>query len=186
MKKIIFGLSLVFALVIYLNGVVFAQTTPVPTLNVASEAGQKVDYLLPYPGILPDHPLYFLKMVRDRILDLVIREPSKKTDFLILMADKRLGAGKTLIDYNRVDLGETTIAKGENYLLRAVDTVSQARQNGQNINNLLDKLEKASAKHVEVLLVLQEKVSAPAKEGLSGALKNAQDAYQRVLELKKK
>ena len=38
------------------------------TTEAQEEITESVNYQLPYPGrILPDHPLYFLKMIRDRI-----------------------------------------------------------------------------------------------------------------------
>ena len=33
---------------------------------------EKIAYNLPYPGLLPDNPLYLAKVVRDRIADFLI------------------------------------------------------------------------------------------------------------------
>ena len=182
-KRLILSLSLSLAFLVFLAGVIVAQTRPTPT-PIPTPAATKVDYVLPYPGILPDHILYPAKMLRDRILDFFIREPIKKTEFLILMADKRLGAGKTLIDFGKVSLGETTLSKGEKYLERAINSASQVRQQGKNVNDLLDKLEKSTRKHIEVLEEVSQKAPESAKPGLENALENAQKGYQRVLELK--
>lgn len=182
MKRGILTIALTFSFLIFLTGVVFGKT---PTLTLtASPAAQKVDYVLPYPGILPDHILYPVKMLRDRIMDFLIKEPIKKTEFLILMADKRLGAGKTLVDYGKTNLGETTLSKGEKYLERAIGKAEEARQQGKEVSGLLDKLEKSVKKHLEVLEEVLEKAPESAKPGLTNALKNAQKGYQRVLELK--
>lgn len=183
MRRGILTIALTFSFLIFLTGVVFAQTRPTPTLT-ASPTAQKVDYVLPYPGILPDHILYPVKMLRDRILDFLIREPIKKTEFLILMADKRLGAGKTLIDFGKVSLGETTLSKGEKYLERAINKVSETRQQGKDVSGLLDKLEKSVQKHIEVLEEVLQKTPTSAKPGIENALENAQKGYQRVLELR--
>lgn len=185
-KRIILGLMTAFILFIFSSGPARALTTkpsPAPTL-VATPAAQKSNYILPYPGILPDHPLYFLKMLRDRILDLFTQAPLKKTEFLILMADKRLGAGKTLIDYGKINLGETTISKGENYLERAVSSISQIGSKGEKGNEVLDKLKESLAKHIEVLQEVQQKVPEEAKSGITNALERAQKGYQKVLEIK--
>jgi len=164
----------------------FVQGKTSPAIAVASPAAQKVDYVLPYPGILPDHFLYPIKMLRDRILDLFIRDPIKKTEFLILMADKRLGAAKTLFDFGKINLGETTFSKGEKYLERAVDETKEAQRLGKNINGLLDKLEKTTRKHIEILEEVLTKAPESARPGLTNALQNAQKGYQRVKELKDK
>ena len=48
---------------------------------------ETIDYALPYPGILIDHPLYFLKNIRDLIMERIITEPGKKVEFAILQSD---------------------------------------------------------------------------------------------------
>ncbi|MBI4999194.1 hypothetical protein HZB97_00300 [Candidatus Gottesmanbacteria bacterium] len=180
MRRGILTIALTFSFLIFFNSVALGKTpTPAPTPGVI-----KVDYVLPYPGILPDHVLYPVKMLRDRILDFFIREPIKKTEFLILMADKRLGAGKTLIDYGKISLGEITVSKGEKYLERAIGKVSEAQRLGKNVSGVLDKLEKSTKKHLEVLEEVLEKAPESAKPGLMNALENAQKGYQKVRELK--
>ncbi len=180
MKKIFFSLALGIIFLFSLENSALAQS-PAPS---ASPSGTKVDYVLPYPGMLPDHLLYPLKMLRDKILDFFIQEPVKKTEFLILMADKRLAAGQTLFNFGKTDLGETTIAKGEAYLTRAIDEASQAVQKKTAATGLLDKLQNSVGKHIEVLEGVLSKAPESAKPGLTNALENAQKGYQRVLQIK--
>lgn len=184
MRKIFLGLLLII-LFSWLSGRTILAATQKITINVASPTAQpKVDYPLPYPGILPDHPLYSLKMLRDRIMDFLIRDPFKKAEFLILMADKRLGAGKTLIESQKADLGQTTINKGEDYLLRAIETIKSAKEQGKDVGGLTVKLESSISKHLEVIGEVLQKAPEQAKPGLQNALENSQKGYQRVLELK--
>ena len=76
-----------------------------------------IDYPLPYPGILPDNPLYLMKALRDRVVSIVISDPLKKAQFDLLMADVRLNAAQYLFakGEEKYSLAETTISKGENY-----------------------------------------------------------------------
>lgn len=85
------------------------------------EEQKEVDYFLAYPGVLPDHFLYPIKMIRDRIWLWLTMDPLKKAELLLLFADKRLGAGKVLVEGNKVDLGITTFSKAEKYLQRAAN-----------------------------------------------------------------
>lgn len=125
----------------------------VPASSFAGE--RKPEYLLPYPGILPDHPLYFLKQIRDGILDRLIVDPLRKTEFLVLQADKRLAMGKTLAQQGKGSLAETTISKGEKYMERAVSGLSAFKSTGRPVPvSLIDTLERATEKHVEVLTTL--------------------------------
>src|SRR3989344_1770388 len=80
------------------------------------EENKSVDYDLPYPGLLPDHPLYFLKMMRDSAIGFLISDPLKKAEFDLLQADKRLNSGLYLLHNDKdknAELAQSTISKGE-------------------------------------------------------------------------
>ncbi len=127
-------------------------TSPTPTPT------KTVDYALPYPGILPDHPLYFLKALRDRILGWVISDPIKKVEFNLLMADKRLAMGSLLFDEGKKDLALTTVSKGEKYFDQAVSNLMIARGVSKDSASVLAvRLNKAAQKHEEVIKDLMSK-----------------------------
>lgn len=133
-------------------------------------AESKVNYYLPYPGILPDSPLYKLKMVRDRIWLWLTPEPIGKAEKLLLYADKRVGAGKALIEGGQVPLGISTILKGEKYLERAILETEKAQKQGLKVNGLIEKVEKASLGHEEILSSLKQKVNSEGQESLGNIL----------------
>jgi hypothetical protein len=57
---------------------------------------KKVIYELPYAGILPDNPLYFLKQVRDVVLEFTTRDQMKKSEMLLLSSDKKVHMAQLL------------------------------------------------------------------------------------------
>jgi hypothetical protein len=57
---------------------VFYVLTTVTGQENTTIQNQKIDYDLPYPGLLPDHPLYFIKAGRDKITELITRDNIKK------------------------------------------------------------------------------------------------------------
>ncbi len=128
------------------------------------------DYTLPFPGILPDNILYTLKVVRDKVFEFLIVDPVKKADFYLLQSDKRLASGETLIINSKFLLGEQTISKAEKYLIQAVDTASLAKAKGKETSDVVDRLKKASLKHVEVIEALQKNSPESISEGLSLSL----------------
>ncbi|MDZ7586566.1 MAG: DUF5667 domain-containing protein [Patescibacteria group bacterium] len=144
LKKILVSLGI--ALMIGFSGVQAQTITP----------ETKIDYYLPYPGLLPDHPLYWLKMVRDRVQLWLTTDSLPKAEKLLLYADKRLGAGWALIEGNKQDLGITTISKAENYLEQAVN-LAQKLGGGEEEVKFKAKLEKAVKKHEEVLNLIEGK-----------------------------
>lgn len=58
---------------------------------------EKVVYNLPYPGILPDNPLYFIKAIRDQFLILGTRDNIKKAQLYLLYSDKRFAMAISLV-----------------------------------------------------------------------------------------
>jgi hypothetical protein len=150
------------------------ETVEEQEVVVATGAGETtagpVDYYLPYPGILPDHPLYWLKMVRDRVRLWLTREPLARAERLLLYADKRLGAGWALIDGEKTDLGVTTLTKAEKYLERAMLTARSLGE-GAEETRFKEKLDKATAKHKEVLRDLMNKVGDEHKGVIKQMLK---------------
>lgn len=113
---------------------------------------QSPAYTLPYPGILPDHPLYILKQIRDGILDRLIVDPLRKAEFHVLQADKRLNMGIALVEKGKGTLAETTVSKGEKYMERAVSGLSTFKSTGRPVPaSLIDRLTRSMEKHVEVL-----------------------------------
>lgn len=144
-RAILFILAL-FLLVIFFPRHSSAVTAPSPVQE------KKQEYLLPFPGILPDHPLYFFKQVRDGILDRLIVDPLRKAEFHILQADKRLNMGLVLLEQKKETLAETTISKGEKYMERAARGLSAFKSTGRPVPaSIIDKLTRSMEKHVEVL-----------------------------------
>lgn len=135
-----------------------------------SPVKEKVNYYLPYPGMLPDQQLYKLKMVRDRIKLWFANDTVKKTSLLLLYADKRVGAGKVLIEGNKVPLGISTLLKGEKYLERAINEAVKLKDEDKKKENL-SILKKAALKHKEVVEELKEKVDSSGVPAMEEILK---------------
>ncbi|HUW22315.1 MAG TPA: DUF5667 domain-containing protein [Candidatus Bathyarchaeia archaeon] len=155
-------------------------TTEIKAVGLKDE----IDYSLPYPGILPGQPLYFLKMIRDQIELFLTTEPLKKAEKLLLFADKRISAARVLVEAGKADLALSTATKAEKYLERTVNQAAKARQEGFNIYLFLERLTKATAKHEEVLLGMKERIGD--KEEIFNQLlnysKQGSDQIKQLLE----
>lgn len=115
------------------------------------------DYVLPYPGLLPDSPLYVFKVIRDQVVTWTIRDSEKKAFYLLLLSDKRLAAGEVLANNGKTVLGATTISKSQDYFKQAVDLAEKLPK--EKRENLVTKLVVAGAKHKQVLAGLISKIS---------------------------
>lgn len=124
--------------------------------NQATESAVKNDYQLAYPGMLPDHPLYKVKVLRDKITEILINDPKRKADFYLLQTDKGIAAADLLIDKRNIELAKVTALKAEhNYTsLTFVYKTSQTKPD----KNQYEKLVNAARKHQELLSGMIRKV----------------------------
>lgn len=120
-------------------------------VNATGEAKQKIEYYLPYPGVLPDSPLYKVKMVRDRISMWLTFGEEKKAERELLYADKRINAAVVLSEGGKKSLGVSTATKASKYLYGSFVKLEKAAKSGKDVKSMLLKLGKASAKHAEIL-----------------------------------
>lgn len=145
--------------------------TPTPT----------IEYALPYPGILPDNPLYPLKVMRDKILLFFTRDPVRKAQLNLLMADKRLVMGQFLWEKGKSDLSINTITKGEKYLLLSSLGLWELKKQNNLPPGLSDKIDLAGKKHEEVITKLITSTSDENyRKRLNDALGITHQARQQI------
>jgi hypothetical protein len=150
----------------------------------------RVNYELPYPGMLPDNPLYVLKVIRDGIVKFLINDPMQKARFSILNADKRIYAGKMLVDHGKDQLAVETITKSNNYFddaLAAIKTAKSKNPKSTDINPLLDQFKTSIQKHEELIEGIKESIDQVFVERLSvqqKRLKNTEKTVRNLLQQK--
>lgn len=149
MKKALILISF-FVFTISVTQIAYAGT------ESGSTKSAKVEYNLAYPGILPDHPLYKLKVLRDKITTFLIQDPLKKIDFYLLQTDKGILATSMLVDKNKIDLAEETALKTEHNM--TLLTFELKKLSEKPNTKLFEKLKTASFKHQEVLESIIKKV----------------------------
>jgi len=155
----------------------------VTQLPVPEKEKTAVDYYLPYPGILPDHPLYWLKMIRDKIMLTITKDPTEKMHRMLLYADKRIGAAKALVDGGKKELGVTTATKAEKYIEQVVSEYKNLPED-KITPELTTRLSKATAKHMEVLMEMIDKVEDQSKPALQEYLDKTSGFYAMLEEIR--
>lgn len=120
--------------------------------QVVTFTDNKVIYELPYPGILPDHPLYFFKAGRDRVLDWTTRDNIKKAELFLLLADKRMAMAIQLKNKGKIKSAITTFEKGEKYFLKIPELLIAAKEQGVSPQEgLIYRVRLSSDKHHEII-----------------------------------
>ncbi len=148
----------------YAQEKVVETDTPIGIDVTATESSAmqgKVNYEFPYPGMLPDNPFYFLKVIRDGVVKLLINDSMKRARFSLLNSEKRMYAGKLLVDKGKDGLALSTISKGNNYLDEALAAAKNyKRQLPRNVDAKLFFLQLRSSilKQKETMQLIKPKI----------------------------
>jgi hypothetical protein len=126
------------------------EIQPTATQSAEATASSDSDYFLAYPGILPGHFLYPLKMVRDRIVLSLTFSQSGKAKRLLLYADKRINSAWMLAQQNQENLAFSTASKSTIYLERSIVEMQKAK---------LDSSiwQQATNKHIQIVNKIKDR-----------------------------
>jgi hypothetical protein len=178
------ALSAIFIFSLSFLNPVFAVTTPAPSIMIEKstpvatgametdgELSASVDYTLPYPGILPDHPLYFLKKIRDQIMEKLISDPTRKIEFYMLQADKGINMGVFLVAKQNETLALETMNKSKSYLEQSITMANTLKQEGKEVpSHITNRFGNAAKKYSEVVADLAGRVSEGQKANYTSLL----------------
>lgn len=140
--------------------------TPTPRFN---------NYSLPYPGILPGNPIYSIKAIRDKMIEIMTTDPSKRTSFYLLQADKRLAAAILLFDQDKPELGEQTLSKSQNYLDKSIADAKAAKKLHENVDDTVAKIKESSQKQTDEIKAILPKEKGETAEKLKKDLIRAEE-----------
>lgn len=174
-------IAIILSLLVFAGGVLFVSVfrtvapdyafSQAPYRNVKTPiVDEPVEYYLVYPGVLPDHFLWPLKVARDQIWLFLTTDPLKRSELLLLFADKRLGAAKALLEGGKTGLAVTSAQKAEQYLEQSVEQEMEARSKGKDTGGLLDRLSIATLKHREILEEMYAKAPDEARPRIAESI----------------
>lgn len=177
MKKVF--ILLFFAIFFFFSTQVsFAQETENSTKSAA------IKYDLAYPGILPNNPLYKLKVLRDRVTALLISDPMKKAEFYLLQTDKGILATAMLVDKGEIKLAQETAFKAEHNM--TLLTYELKKLTKRPSSDFIGKMKTASLKHQEVLHSLIKRVTPDEQETFAAVVNFSKTNLQTIEKLEKK
>jgi parvulin-like peptidyl-prolyl isomerase len=136
---------------------------------------------LPSPGMLPDHPLYGLKIAYENIIILVTPEPEAKIRRLLDYADKRAAETKRLMGSEKEDL-LLQVSRAE---VRRQSLISQALRTTSRIDDdaraleILGQIEERQGVHIIVLESIRDELPEAARGGIDLAIQAGQSEVAR-------
>jgi len=112
----------------------------------------KIEYNLPFPGILPDHPLYPLKSARDTIKVFLTRDYMKKADLLLLLSDKYASMAVALAEDGQWGTAAEAVEQSESSFTDMIDALETSKEQGVSPSaEFLQKIKLSNDKHKEVI-----------------------------------
>ena len=119
--------------------------------------------------MLPDHPLYKIKTLRNKIILFLIRDPLKKADKHLEMADKEFYAALKLAEKDKLDLAQHTAFKAEHNVTLLVSEIKNAvyYHNQEFPQDLAQRAHQAAEKHQGVLVGIMSRANEEQKETLT-------------------
>lgn len=109
------------------------------------------DYVLPYPGLMPGHPLYKASEIVDKLQEWWGFGNFAKFKHHLELSDKKLIEAKTLAEYKQYLLAVEAIEIYEYHLRLANDFLGEAQNEGKDISEKQAIFKNAIAKHREIL-----------------------------------
>lgn len=131
---------------------------PLYILVVATKVWAQEEYVLPYPGFMPGHPLYKLSEFIDQIQELWSFGSLSSFKYNLSMADKKLIEAKTLFEYKQYLLATKSLLRYEEHFNKASFLLSRAESEGKDISKQRAIFTSARKKHVEVLEKLKSEL----------------------------
>lgn len=112
----------------------------------------KVVYEMPYPGLLPDHPLYPIKIFRDRVTEFLTRDNIKKANLYLNYSDKRVMMAMELAEKGKSQQALSTLSKAEKYFEKIPDLLKSSKEQGTSPpDDLVLRLKLSNQKHLEII-----------------------------------
>lgn len=115
-------------------------------------------YVLPYPGAMPGSSLYKPHLLLEKLLQYWYFGNLGQFTYNLKESDKYLVEAKTLFEYNQYLLGYKALLKSDDYFIKTLPDLNNAKLEGKNIEQNRLLLSSAANKHMEVLQKLENEV----------------------------
>lgn len=145
--------NLTFALIISVFALVaLFGATAAYAQRAIDVTAKDIAYELPHPGILPDHPLYYFKKVRDSFWLFFTRDHMAKAELALLLADKRIVMAQNVAEKAKWEPALDTLEESESYYDRIIAAMEVSEKIGSSPTaDFLDEVKLSSQKHYEIM-----------------------------------
>jgi hypothetical protein len=136
---------------------------------------------LPDPGILPDSPFYFLKIIFENIGDFFTFGDEAKAERALELSGKRLAEAKALMEKGDTETAQAAIAAYQEQLEKSLAIAKNAQDEGADTDAIFTSVAEATGKHQATLLSIREQVPEEAKEAILRALQTGKISREEAI-----
>ena len=148
-----------------------AQISPSPVPSVQPQ----VVYQAPEIGLLPDSPLYKIRLALDRISLILSPNPYTKARKYVALADRELTTAVKVLEKGNGPLALHTAFRGENYMTLFVNTLKVVADSTDSLDLNITKLaHDAYPYHLQVIQSMIDKSSGDIQQELQKILEFSQ------------
>ena len=137
---------------------------------------------LPDPGLTPDSPFYFLETIIEEIGTFFTFGDLKKAERYAVLAAERLAEAQAVVNKGKPELVEKTLERYQMQLQNSMARAEKAQTKGENTEQVMARVGKATSKHLEVLAEIGEKVPEEATSAIENAMKASLKGHEKAVE----
>lgn len=159
--------------IVGLLGIVFLlpihHLTASDTINIDQ---REVAYTLPYSGLLPDHPLYPFKRIRDWIQITTTRDLAKRAERSLVITNRMVSEARGLAEKGKDGAAyDHLYAAHERFLTTLTYLQEHKAQGGEYPERILLELELSNQKHKEIIGELMKQAAQTEIEDVQRLLR---------------
>jgi hypothetical protein len=159
------------------------------SFNISSVSAS-TNISLPNPGITSASPLYFIKSWSEQISLVLTFSDAKKSRKSLEYSQIKLSEIKKLITENQTDNIQEAVDKYNYYLDYSLNKAQEAKNKGEDIDDLMHHISQTTQKHITVLSEIYHQVPIQAQESIAKAIQNSsfyqEEALKSIYGIKEK
>jgi len=159
-----------------LVGLVFTATPVCAQEEEGVSIGEVTD-----PGILPDSPFYFMKTWGRAVRSFFAFNNQERAELALRFASEDALAINALCEKGECELAEKNCERFQEQFQRAIRWMERAREKGEDVEGLVEKLKEHQLRQQQVLAGVLERVPEQAREGILNAMVNSSFGLQNAV-----
>lgn len=168
MKKIRIAFVTIFLLALVLTAPLKINADESRSHQNESTTQERVDYDLPFSGMLPDNPFYIIKKARDHMYIFFTRDHIKKSELLLKVSDKKISMAEQLAEKGKWDL--------------VVETLQDSQDDCAQMLFSMETGQKIGTSPSPELIVIAQTSNEKREEVMEKLLLDAPEKYQSPIE----